>query len=74
MKTDETIQKREAIAYELEQLWGRKVSAQAVSRFIDSTIDPLPARRIRRRVLVMKTELEEWARRQVSGGLAVGAA
>lgn len=61
----EKIQKREEIAWRLQAIWGRDVSPYSVSRFINSTVDPLPAEHCRRRILVYRRELEQWARRQI---------
>jgi hypothetical protein len=63
---DDMLQKRDEIAYELEQFWGRAVTADSVTRFIKSTIDPLPAKTVRRRVIIRRGDLYKWAQRQVA--------
>jgi hypothetical protein len=66
----ETIQKREEIAWRLERIWGRQVSAKSVSYFIHLDRDPLPATIIRKRVIVYREDLEAWALRQIQPATA----
>ena len=54
------------IAAELERLWGRAVSADAVWRYARAKRDPLTIRVARGRVWVQLEALAEWAARNCS--------
>ncbi len=60
-----TIEGYKSIAAELERLWGRSVSEDAVWRYANGH-DPLPASLARGRVWIAREDLEEWAARQVT--------
>ena len=63
--SESVVEGLKCIAAELQRIWRRTVSGDAVWRYSHSRRDPLPLEKVRGRVFVTGEALEEWARRQL---------